>query len=233
MRGPSCPQRPGPAFRQSLGNPSAVREPKYSRRGRPSGLSHSNHCLLWTPAVPTVHTQDLLPEASHTDCNTNQLPKHKPGGGSIQFWGKSIMPGALRESKFSKHVRTYSSLSSAALVSHPHPGFIQTLETVLQFPVFSPTLVSFRKPSFVISGKGISAKWRADVTSRAIEAYSSRGQGRKNVFEEQYKIEIPGGGKEMTRLQRGMLTCLQTHQRSLEPRFGPEGNTANGHTVGN
>ena len=30
------------------------------------------------PAVPIIYRQDLLPEASYTDFNTNKLPRHKP-----------------------------------------------------------------------------------------------------------------------------------------------------------
>lgn len=50
---------------ESWGTQSAVRKLKSSQQGRPSGLPHNNCCLLWMPAVPTIHTQDLSPEASH------------------------------------------------------------------------------------------------------------------------------------------------------------------------
>lgn len=61
-----------------LGTRSAIRTLKCSQRGHPPSLPHNNHYLLWMLAVPTIHTEDLSPEASHTHWNMNQLPKHRP-----------------------------------------------------------------------------------------------------------------------------------------------------------
>lgn len=63
---------------QSRGTQSAVRKLQCSWRGCPSGCPHDSRYLLWMLAIPTIHTSDLLPEASQADCNTNKLPKHKP-----------------------------------------------------------------------------------------------------------------------------------------------------------
>lgn len=71
-------------------------------------------------------------------------------------------------------------------------------------------LISIRKPSFVSFRKGILAKWKADVNSRAIEVSILLEVKAGRVFIRSSKVgnEIPGTGK-LIRLQRGMPKCYE------------------------
>lgn len=91
----TLPRDPGQPSSRVLGTQSAVPTLKCSQQGHPSGLPHNNHYLLWMLAVPTIHTEDLSPEASHTHWNTNQLPKLRP---LLQRWGTEDVKGGTTSS---------------------------------------------------------------------------------------------------------------------------------------